>query len=522
MTAPGELLHLATGGGLLAPGDPLLLEILAELESDDPLPALREELAAYCGKDAPTALFDDITAARERAARAARTNGRPLVVVAGGETAGITGAVEVVPLEHLTQITELMIARADEIACVLLEPRGELAILRTIAAGAADMGVPLFLDESRTASRLTARTVSEEADIGAEVIVLGTSLGCGLPFGAVVGLTEPGARCDTDTARTVRAALRRLASAGVHEELSHAGVALRARFAAACRRLDLKGRLLGPAALMRLAFADQDNVAGPRIAVQFLAELRTLGVDAHEDVALPVGLDPSRAERITVAFEAALARVRTQLVEHNATVSDDLPWVFEAGPERMRRRGLTRFQHPRQAAAAIETEVDGLRLSIAAGPLGPTTSVGFLSREPLRGDFELRVRVDLDPWHPGPDGAAFALFVQDVATGTRTQALWVSLPGAATGFAVAATFEGRENDGHRGAPRGGWLRIVRAGDELTVACADDADEPTDWVEIARRRPAPRGECRFGCRIAARVQSEGLSALVRALVIVGVD
>ncbi|MFO1052081.1 MAG: hypothetical protein U1F36_07695 [Planctomycetota bacterium] len=510
MSGAPQPLNLSDGGPLLPPDDVLLARVLAATSADgDPIALLREELAGWCGLDAPVALFGDLAAARARMVRAARPRDAGAVLCIGGRDEGLPAGAVRIPFAALGSAIASIEATADP-ACVVLEPRGELATLRAIAATCARRSVRLLLDESRTAARLAARTVGAEVGIEADAVLLGDSLADGEPFGAVVGIADPGSSVPSATARRVRAVVQRLSVRGVHEQLSREGVALRSRFVAQVRKLGLRARLLGPAALMQIVFDAQDNIDGARITARFLDELAAVGLHCGPDIALSLR-EEGRSTVLADAFDAALARIRTRLVEHNAQLSDDLPGVFCGLPFVMRAEGLSRFVQPRQARGEVTVDGDGLCLTLEEGPLGPGASVGFTSRRSLQGDFDLRVRFELQAESGEP--LRFALFAQEERGSGRVEASWLAPATADATAMIVASFDGAPDPLAVPGGPSGWLRITREGGAIAVSCAGGTDRPGDFTPIARRQPRTPSAVRIGCRLVGAVRTAGARAKV---------
>ncbi|MCC6782838.1 MAG: hypothetical protein IT457_08330 [Planctomycetes bacterium] len=522
----GETLPVRSGASLdaaqplLALDDPLLDELLGELldaegEATEPLAALRDELAAFAESDAPIALFADSASARARMLRATRAAARPNVLVLGGRREGLPEGSESIPFAALATAPARIAALADSLASVVLEPRGELALLRAISAACHAVGARVLLDESRTAGRVAARGVGQEAGLDADAVLLGESIACGLPFAAVIGITEPATQVRPFVACVVRAALQRLALRPVHDELSRRGSRLRTAFTDACRAASLRARLLGPAALVELAFETQQGIDGERLTARAARELAAEGSHAAREIAWPATLTQAEEARLAQRLQALVRRMQQLLVQHDSWLGAALPWPFPDARPALRGASLVPFRHPKATAATLRVAGGTLELELAAAELGPGGAGGCWLPFRLTGDFELRLHYALRTWSSGDDAACFSLFAQAEAEAVQHQ---VQVGATRNGNVFTTTLASVRSSPRAAAAPEAWLSLARRGDTLLAACRALDDEA--WTVLDERRPVAREPLVLGCSLAARGRCGGLQVAVLAFLIEG--
>lgn len=518
---PGIRFDLAKVDRLLDVTDAdVTARIEARLAADpnDPLPALAAELRAFVGRDGGCALGSDLAAARGAlVAGARRATGRARVLVFGGRDAGVEAPVSTIAFDGFAAAADAIAADPD-LACLVLEPRGEPAMLSDLVARARAAGALVVLDESRTAGRLAPTTVAADLDAPCDAVLLGPSVACGVPFAAVVGaLTDLDLAPPSPVAAEVAlATCERLRAAPIADALGIAGAQLVSRFSQRCREEDVLAELAGPPALPVVRFAGQENAEAPLIAHHFQLELATLGAAAGADVAVPVLRSEVELDALCAAFEGAVSRIRTLLIEHNSWLSGGVPFVFPAGAPRLRERGIALYRHPKLAAVDVLAIEDRMRIAFAPGELGPVTSSGFYLPTRLRGDFEIEVHYEVRCWEPGPDSACLGLFVQNEPSTARYYAQLMSTANRPGERSAAAGLAGVLH-GRRAVPgRRGWLRLTRRGD-LVVASHRDADE-ADFIELGSLSPCSRDDVITGVKIWSKVRCGGLEVDLADLVV----
>jgi hypothetical protein len=504
MSAAPPLFPLSSERGLFLPK----VQVDAAIDG----PTLRRTLGKWCGLDLPVCLFPDPVSARDRIVKAALSAERSHVMVIGAEPPLAHEDTTNLLLAELAEVPRRIEACADRLAAVLIEPRGELAMLRAIVTATRAVGAALLVDESRTAGRLTNLTVTAELEIEPDALLLGPSLSEGLPFAAVFGLADRSAELPQATLAAVHRSLARLWREPVSDRLSERGMRLRERFAAAARRVGSSTRLLGPAALLTVTFRDEPECAGEELRSKWRRDLRVLGFEFRDDILL-CAEDPTELDdAIASAFERALAQQRQHLVAVNARI-ESLPGRSD---DRLRDLGATAtFVHPTTGRARVARDHRGLSLVVDAGPLGPATSVGVVSRELCVGDHRIEVEVELEPWSCDGGEAVFALIATDAASARRLQVV-VGRRDAHPGRFAAAGVDGR------------WgAEIELLGSRFTLAierrlggfrCFIATHEMgrRHWHDLGEFTPAPPfGTLAVGCRVVGRIVAQSLVArLVR--------
>ncbi|MBI5850145.1 MAG: hypothetical protein HZB39_03780 [Planctomycetes bacterium] len=499
-------LDLAATRPLLELDDPSLDAFVAE-PGPNATAVLRDACAAFAGSDAPVACFTTAAAAKARIVLAARTAKRARVLAIGGNRAGLPVDVERVPFTALERAADRIAGIGDELACVVLEPRGELAVLRAIAVAGRAHGARLILDESRTAGRIAARTVGEDLGLDADAVVLGESLACGLPFAAVVGLADRDTECDPLAAVVVLAAIERLRREPLHESLSKAGMRLRGTILAAARGIGVRARLPGPAALLRFVLDAHGDVAGERLTARVLTELRRRGVTCDEDLAVGIATDGAPGSRLTTAWCDALGRVAAQLVEHDADLSGDLPLVFP-GLAATGARHLVRWKTPRKVAAELAaTPSNTVRMVFSSGEVGPLASCGCWLPVRWRGDFDVRLRFGLHRFLPGAHAAAFALFAQTEDGAARASVILETLAARPDITLVRAEYDGVVTAVASCDVRSGWLRLLRSGEAITAHWRRDSE--ADWQALGDAHAVAADPRVAGAKLWTSARSDGL-------------
>ena len=365
----------------------------------------------------------------------------------------------------------------------------------------------------RTAGRVAATTVT--AGWPRDAVVLGASIAAGRPFGAAVFAVAPTApeRADGDapdglTCAVVDTVLAELTDAPRHERAADAGQRLRTRIDAAAETHAIALEIHGHPALLHVGFAGQENAEPPLMAHHFQLELETAGCRADADLRVPP-VDAAALEPIAVAFETAIARIRTLLIEHNSYLSGGIPFVFAGNPPALAARGIARYRHPKLAAVDVDPTPDGagMRIAFAAGDLGPIVSSGFYLPTRLAGDLDIAVRYAVRTWEPGPDSACLGLFLQNEPSSRRYYAQLMSTADAPSERSVAAGLEGGLGPRRIVSGDGGWLRLTRVGDLVTAWYRPDAK--TAWESLGDLATGATDTVICGVKIWSKVSCGGL-------------
>lgn len=412
-----------------------------------------------------------------------------------------------------------------DVAVLEVEPRTRddagMQRLRELCRAAARRGVAVVVDETRTAFRTAAATVTAAAELPADAVLFGPSCALGRPFAAIV--PRASGALDGASAQLAEPSPLSLALAGtvvralreqpVHTELAAFGSALREHFAARCAAEALRARLCGPDAALEIDFDGQENASPALMREHFVLELAKVGVrtggvlcaDARCLVRLPAVLD---------ALGHATGRIRTLLIEHNSYLCGGVPWVFVDGDPRLRERGLAIYRYPKLGAVDVEPAGERMRIRFAAGPLGEITSSGFWVPTRIRGDFDVSVEYELPHWRCGPDSACVALFAQNEASTHRYYAQRMTTGDAPDAHSVAAGLEGGLSARTPVAAMQGWFRLVRRGGELSAW--HRAAGQRDWLRLGSKDGATRDDVIVGVKIWSKVRSGGLEALLGRL------
>jgi len=102
----------------------------------------------------------------------------------------------ILPFNDWESTESLIVERAEELACVILEPfeegviAGTPGFMRNLRKLTTDLGIPLIYDEVKTGFRVRIGGASEFYSIFPDLTCLGKIIGGGLPVGAVVGSQE--------------------------------------------------------------------------------------------------------------------------------------------------------------------------------------------------------------------------------------------------------------------------------------------------------------------------------------------
>lgn len=499
-------LDLAATRPLIELDDPLLDELVA-VPGPRSTAVLRDACAAFAGSDAPVACFITAAAARARIVRAARSASRIRVLAIGGDRAGLPGDVEPLPFAALEHAADRIASIGEALACVVLEPRGELAVLRAIAVACRAHGARLILDESRTAGRIAARTVGEDLGLDADAVVLGESLACGLPFAAIVGLADQSTDCDPLAAIVVSAAIERLRREPLHESLSKTGMRLRGTILAAAREVGLHARLLGPAALMQVGLDAHGGVAGERLTAHALAELRRRGVTCNEDLAVGAATEGMPGSPLATVWCDSLRSIAVQLVEHDAQLSGDLGLVFP-GLAATGARHLVKWRTPRSARIEVTATPSGtVRMAFPAVEVGPLASGGCWLPVRWRADFDVRLRCCLHRFLPGAHAAAFALFAQTEDGSARASVILETLAARPDITLVRAEHDGVVTAVASCDVRSGWLRLVRSGEAITAHWRRDSEAA--WQALGDAHAVAADPRIAGAKLWTSARSDGL-------------
>lgn len=502
MNAASPLFPLSSERGLFRP--------TAQVDAAIDGAALLRSLARWCGLDLPACLFPDPVSARDRIVKAALSAERSHVLVVGAEPPLAHTDTTNLSLGELGEVPRRIEACAERLAAVLIEPRGELAMLRAIVTATRAVGASLLVDESRTAGRLTNQTVTAELEIEPDALLLGPSLSEGLPFAAVFGLADRSADLPKATLTAVHRSLSRLAREPVSDRLSDRGMHLRERFAAFARRLGSSTRLVGPAALMTLVFRDEPECSGEELRAKWRRDLRGLGFDHRDDILFCAEDAAELDDAIASAFERALAQQRQHLVAVNAKI-ETLPGRSD---DRLRDLGATStFVHPTTGRARVVRDHSGLSLVVDSGPLGPATSVGVVSRELCDGDHRIEVEVELEPWSCDGGEAVFALIATDVVTARRLQVV-VGRRDAHPGRFAAVGVDGRWGEETELLGSRFTLAIERRLGRFRGLIATHEAQRRHWRDLGEFAPAPAfGTLALGCRVVGRIVAQNLAAKV---------
>ncbi len=401
-------------------------------------------------------------------------------------------------------------ARTNREAAVVSARLDPSEIAETARAARA-RGALVLADEILTAGRLARGISPVIADASPNVLWVGESLACGLPFGAVISnepwITPPPAAEAAPLALGLAAAtLDVLRSHPVHERLAAVGEAVRERIAEACARENVQAELLGPPTLMRIRFAGQENATPEEMLHHFRLELEKLGVRAGERIFPTVPFPTDDPERIPRAFDVAIGRIRTLLVEYNSWLSGGLAYPFPTEEPLLRERGLARYRYPSTADTTIGSIERGVRITFAPED-GKLTSSGFYVPTALRDDFELSIDYEIRRWQPGPGCACFALFVQNEPSTSRHYAQRMTTAPASDRHELLGVACGVESERRPVSSPRGSFRLRRRGARLTTWHRDaDADE---WILLGTDEDASADDMIVGAKIWTLEPNEGL-------------
>lgn len=460
-------------------------------------------------------------AARETAARVARSRGGRAVVVEATHGAVLSG-----PTRHVPPGDILGVERALEegdVAAIVLEPVTpgvfSLRDLKWLRELATRHDALLVFDESSTAFRLATGSVAAMSGVRPDLTCVGEALASGAPFGAVLGPalllddlygrdSAPGTAPSPEAMVAARATLEELSERPVAERLREVGERLRAAFERACREFEIRATLFGPAARMHLHFRGQENADSELIARVFQEELTNYGL-AGGDLVLPnAAMDDEAVEEAARGLHATVARIRTLLIEHNSYLSGGVPYVFPTQDALLAERGLAVYRFPALADVEVAPSGEGMRIAFAPADLGKVTSSGFYVPTRVRGDFTVVARYRLGRWSPAGDSASLGLFAQDEPSERRYYAQRRSDTGGrrheVLGNLAGKLFEPTPvRDGE------GWFRLQRRGGKVTSW--HRAVEEPDWRLLGEHQEDSPRDMIVGAKIWSSGPCEGLEA-----------
>lgn len=503
-----------TGHWLFAPCHPWVVERLRALPGceEDWTTAVVDGLAALFGSVFTAHLCATGREAVAGAVNAARTVlGRKEVVWVG------TDPPDGVPVSEANAARQAIEMRGDVVAALVMSPLLDESTALALARAARAAGARILVDERLTACRLAGSGSPLVSLLDPDAVIAGESLACGMPFGAVlereasgIDAAPPGSASIAYAAATIGA----LRDEPAYDRLVAAGEAIRNVFAARCHREEVNATLAGPAGAMHISFAGQENAAPDQMLDHFGRELEAQGVRAGEVVfpMVPRGEDDDGAP----AFDAAVERIRTLLVEYNSYLSGGLPYPFGGNESRLVERGLTMYRYPSHAATSITTADDRVRVSFAP-EVCKLVSSGFYVPTRVRGDFTVNVDYEIRRWQPGEDCANFALFVQNETSSARYYAQRRSSaadPEHHEAFYVAC---GHESTARATETAHGSLRLQRAGCALS---AWHREMNGGWELLGTDEQATTEDIYVGAKIWSLVKNDGLEVDFRALSIEG--
>jgi hypothetical protein len=479
-----ELRALDEGQELLLEDDPGLIEGLRELTADPPtnwLASLRSRLCeTFAGANWVLLAADR----DELAALALRL----------AEEQGSSAALELDALDYRSRREDLWEAVAS--------------------AGAANRRS--LVREERSAFRLAAGAWSLGGAHQPDFILLGPSIASGWPcaallaFGEHSGQAPEGVQAPGLAARAMAlATLRRLAKDPIHASLSEIGETLRSALQESCTREKLQISLAGPPAAMSFVCQSQENAEAALIAQHLQLELRAQGLVSEGDLLPWLGMQGDALATVLRGIDAALARIRTLLIEHNSYLSGGIPFVFPDSDPRLRERGIARYRYPRMADTSVEAQGDKLSIRFGAGEMGEVTSSGFYLPTLLRGDLDLQLSYRLSSWDPGPDSACLALFLQNESSTARYYSQRMSSGGPDEAHRVLSSMNAVLSPHHPVAGMAGQFRLSRAGS--TLRAWHRSEPKQDWLLLGEERDCCSEDLIVGAKIWSKVRAGELSA-----------
>lgn len=486
-----ELCQLDAGQQLLATDDPSLLaalQNLATLPSRDWLSSLKARLL----RDFPGARW--VMLARDQ-----QELGALALQLAGGP--GTAAALQLDALDYRSRREDLWEA----------------------IASAGDRGC--LIDESRSAFRLAAGAWSLGGSKQPDFILLGPSIASAWPCAALLAFgsdtqepTTAPAPPTLPTQAMALASLQALETASIHLTLQETGEALRTAAQAGSARENLRISLAGPAAAMSFVCQGQENAEAALIAHHLQLELRAQGLNSGGDLLPWADLQGEVLATTIRGIDAALARMRTLLIEHNSYLSGGIPYVFPGGDPRLRDRGVARYRYPRMADTRVEAEGDKLVIRFGPAEMGEVTSSGFYLPTLLRGDLDLQLSYRLTSWDPGPDSSCIALFLQNEASTARYYSQRMSSGGPEDPHCVLASMNTVLSEQHPTEGMAGQFRLSREGSTLR---AWHRCRPTEeWLLLAEENGKCREDLIVGAKIWSKVRAGELAAELRDLRIRG--
>ena len=499
---PELALGTATPGPLVAGEEPRLFAALVELTRRRErgfADAVAGEIATWLGTPGQVTFYRHAGAALT----AACGDG---TAVAMGPLADVPEPLRVVPRhEALAQLTDARV--------LVFEPRFESdedeTALRAVLAATRAAGLRIIADETRTAGRTAPGSACIALGLPFDELVLGASLAVGRPLGIRVQRGETSARVVDANALSLLlagATARVLREAPASAALAVHGASLRTAFLAACAREAIEAAVVGPPALGRFVLHGQEGVSAELLTSHAGLEIERLGAAASLWIVPHAGWD-QQAPRLHAILDAAVARLRTGLVEANSYLSGGLPFVFPAGEPALRARGLAIYRFPRLGPVDVFAQADRIHIRFARGDLGPIVSSGFYVPTRLHGDFEASIEYELHGWDPGPDAACFALFFQnELSTGRYYAQRTTGSDGA---HRVHSGFDGVLSAAQTVTGARGAFRLARTG--ARVSAWHRAGENGPWVDLGTTEQATTDDGILGAKIWAKVACGGLEA-----------
>ncbi len=291
------------------------------------------------------------------------------------------------------------------------------------------------------------------------------------------------------------------------------GDRVRAAFAAACEKHDIRARMTGESPFLRFEFDAQEGADADWVAGAFFSELDTRGVRAEPRVALPSHL-ADHLDELEAAFQYACRRLQSLLVDRNAFVSGGLPFVFPGNDPTFSDRGLAVNRYPASAQVKVDPTANQVAIRFAPQSLGKITSVGFFVPTLLRGDFTATARYHLGEFETGSEVACFALYAMDELQTTCFYVQRMIVSGEP--HRVAGHMAGELQAQVPVSGTSGEWRVMRRGELLTTSHRIDGE----WVQVGEyREPEPR-DMIIGAKLWSIVDCGRMEAFVTDLVITG--
>ncbi len=432
------------------------------------------------------------------------------VELACNSASALVGRSEVAILDAVNERPEswqnyaAVIARAEW-------PVDELLDLRKTAH---EQGALLILDATHSAWRAP-------HPLDPDFLCLGPSMAEGLDCGAVLSygkaFSQTPEQPDQLAIASTLANLRALDGRSISAELDELGKTLRDSFERACEAHNIAGHLSGPLALQRLHFDGQEGAEASLFDQYFAIELAKFDIVLGPQLAVHLGLHLQAVDR---GLEAAVARMRTPLIDFSSYPCGDIPFVFPGCEEALRERGLCLYRYPKMGAVDIDPIGDCMRIDFApSDSLGEVTSSGFYVPTLITGDFDVTVDYSVTRWAPGPDSACLALFAQNEESTARYYAQRMSIGATPDDHEVLACLDTVLGARTSVEPRTGSFRLTRKGSALTAW--HRLHEGEDWLALMTKDDATTDDVLFGVKIWSKEACGGLTAEISNLAIGGV-